>query len=80
MIGEEGALERCLIVYVLFRIMLCLNCVLCFLKVKALQASLTVAEMEIIEYKVEIEHLKCALLSREVEFVVLFSEEEPSTL
>ena len=54
--------------------------VLCFLKVKALQASLTVAEMEIIEYKVEIEHLKCALLSREVEFVVLFSEEESSTL
>ncbi len=46
-----------------------MNGVLCFLKVKALEAGLTVAEMEIVEYKVEIEHLKCVLLPRDVKFI-----------
>lgn len=49
--------------------MLCMNYVLYFLKVKALEARLTVAEMEIIEYKVEIEHLKCVSIPREVGFI-----------
>lgn len=30
----------------------------CLLKVKALQVRLTVAEMELVEYKVEMEHFK----------------------
>lgn len=69
MIGRCKRLSKILLPYLPF-IMFNMN-MLCILKVKALQARLTIAEMEIVEYKVEIEHLRYYLVPCNLNFVDL---------